>query len=176
MSSPNKLPNNPPNKEGGSSKWLILVLIVSLGANIALVGFLAGRASTLHLNPGPLDPMLGFARILPELATARHEALRPLLREHMHNLRPSIREIRRAQRQIGSTMLADPFDRSAMETALAGFRQKLGDSQQASHQAFVSLLEHLTPAERRLLVDVLRREPRQRRFARPPRNPPGDNR
>ena len=33
-----------------SNKWLILTLIVSLGANIALVGFLAGRASSIDLQ------------------------------------------------------------------------------------------------------------------------------
>ncbi|MDH3642999.1 MAG: periplasmic heavy metal sensor [Gammaproteobacteria bacterium] len=157
-----------------TNKWLILTLIVSLGANVGLIGFLAGRASTADLRPGPLDPTLGFARILPELPEARHDELRPLVREHMRSVRPSIRQIRGAQRDMRAAILADPFERSALESALARFREHLGGSQSASHASFVTLVEQLTPAERQVLVEVLRREPRHRRFA--PRNhePPGN--
>jgi uncharacterized membrane protein len=151
------------------SKWLILALIVSLGANIALVGFLAGRASTIDLRPGGLDPMLGFTHILHELPQARHEALRPLVREHMRSVRPSIREIRRAQRELGAAMLAEPFRRADLEAALKGFREHLADSQVTSHTSFVMLVEQLTPDERKLLVEVLQRQPRHRRF--PARDP-----
>lgn len=158
-----------------NSKWLILLLIVSLGTNIALVGFLAGRASSVDLRPGGLDPTLGFARILPELSQARHEALRPLVRAQMSSVRPSIRQIRRAQRDLGTAILADPFDRRAVEAALAAFRTHLADSQTASHAAFVDLVEMLTPAERKLLVEVLQRKPRHRRSP-PPDHKPMDDR
>ncbi len=158
-----------------SSKWLIIALVVSLGANIALVGFLAGRASSIDLRPGTLDPILGFARILPELPQARHDILRPLIREHMRSVRPSIREIRRAQRDLGAALLAEPFESAEVEAALAGFREHLAQSQVASHAAFVTLVGQLTQLERKLLVDVLRRNPRQRRFSPRGRNPMGDN-
>ncbi|MCZ6710704.1 MAG: periplasmic heavy metal sensor [Gammaproteobacteria bacterium] len=151
-----------------SSKWLTITLVVSLGANIALVGFLAGRASQFDLRPGNLDPMMGFARILPELSRERHDVLRPLVREHMRSVKPSIREIRRAQRDLGAALLAEPFERAQMEDALTKFRKHLAHSQVSSHAAFVELVEQLTPGERRLLVEAQQRNPRQRRF--PPRN------
>ena len=157
------------------NKWLILTLIVSLGANIALIGFFAGRASSIDLKPGALDPTLGSARILAELPEDRHATLRPLVREHMRSVRPSIRNIRRAQRELGEAILADRFERAAVESALARFREHLADSQIASHASFVTLVEKLTPAERRLLVEILRREPPQRRFPPPHRNRRGDS-
>ena len=151
-----------------SNKWLIITLVVSLGANIALVGFLAGRASHFDPRLGNLDPIMGFARILPELSRERHDVLRPLVREHMRSVRPSAREIRRAQRDLGAALLAEPFERAQMEDALTEFRKHLAHSQVSSHAAFVALVEQLTPGERRLLVEVQQRNPRQRRF--PPRN------
>ena len=151
-----------------SNKWLIVTLVVSLGANIALVGFLAGRASQFDLRPGNLDPIMGFARILPELSRERHDVLRPLVREHMRSVRPSVREIRRAQRDLGAALLAEPFERARIEAALTQFREHLARSQVSSHAAFVALVEQLTPGERKLLVEVLQQNPRQRRF--PPRN------
>lgn len=166
-----------------SNKWLILTLIVSLGANIALVGFLVGRASSIDLRPGRLDPTFGFARILPELPQSRHDALRPLVREHIRSVRPSIREIRSAQRRLGTVLLAEPFERSQLESALARFREHLAASQVASHASFVALVEQLTPTERKLLVEVLQRQPRHggRRAAGggpllPDQKPPPDNR
>lgn len=145
-----------------SNKWLILTLIVSLGANIALVGFLVGRASSIDLRPGRLDPTFGFARILPELPQSRVDALRPLVREHMRSVRPSIREIRSAQRRLSAVLLEEPFERSQLESALARFREHLAASQVASHASYVALVEQLTPPERRLLVEVLQRQPQHR--------------
>lgn len=154
-----------------SNKWLIIGLVVSIGANIGLVGFLAGRATAIDLGPRGLNPMFGVARILPELSQARHDALQPLIREHMHRVRPSIRDIRNAQRALNAAILAEPFDRSALESALARFREHLAQSQVASHAAFVELVAALTPAERKLLVDAMRRGPRHHR-----RNLPDVNR
>jgi uncharacterized membrane protein len=155
------MPSWSPKMSG--NKWLILALIVSFGANIGLVGFLAGRASTGDLGPRGLDPTLGIARILPQLPKARHDALRPLVREHMRGVRPSIREIRLAQRALAEAMLAEPFERADLETALAGFRMHLAESQVTSHASFVGLVEQLTPQERKLLVQVLQTGGRHRR-------------
>lgn len=158
-----------------ANKWLIIGLIVSIGANVGLLGFLAGRASTIDVGPRGMDPMFGVARILPELSPARHDVLQPLIREHMHSIRPSIREIRHAQQELRAAILAEPFDRAALESALAKFREHLVQSQVASHAAFVELVAQLTPAERRLLVDAMRREPRHHRFRPPHAGDKGDN-
>ncbi|MFP6815547.1 MAG: periplasmic heavy metal sensor [Pseudomonadales bacterium] len=155
-----------------SNKWLIITLVVSLGANIALVGFFAGRASQFDLRPANLDPnpIMGFARILPELSPERIKVLRPLVGEHIRSVRPSVGAIRRAQRDLAAALLAEPFEPTRIEAALTEFREHLARSQVSSHAAFVELVEQLTPRERRLLVDGLGRNPRQHRF--PPRNHP----
>ena len=62
-----------------SNKWLILGLVVSVGVNIAMAGYLAGRAS--H---GPalrhIDSTVGFMRVLRNLDAERREQLQPLVR------------------------------------------------------------------------------------------------
>lgn len=149
------------------NKWLALGLIVSIGVNIALVGFIAGRASAIDVRPIAMDPTMGFARILPELSEARRHELRPLVRRHVRSVMPSMREVRRAQRDLRAALLADPFDRAELASALGRFREHLAESQAASHEAFAGLVEQLTPEERRLLVSRLRRDAHYRRFPGP---------
>lgn len=146
------------------SKWLTLGLIASIGINIALIGFVAGRASAIDVRPIAMDPTMGFARLLPELSEARRRELRPLVRRHVRSVHPSMREVRSAQRDLRSALLADPFDGTALEAALEQFREHLVESQATSHASFAGLAEQLTPAERRLLVAQLGRDPRYRGF------------
>lgn len=144
-----------------SNKWLILGLVLSVGINVALIGFLAGRAS----HPGPLrnlDPTIGFMRILPNLPDQRRAELRPLLAEHFGAVRPSLRQMRQAQHELRRVIAADPFDPDQLAASLETLRRHLGTSQVASHGAFVRLVTALTPTERRLLIEILER-PRQRR-------------
>ena len=139
-----------------SNKWLILGLVLSIGANIALIGFIAGRAS--HLPPvfSP-DPTVGFMRILPDLPETRRAELRGLTRRHMRAVVPGMRQMRQAQGDLRQAILADPFDEQALEATLQALRQHLGTVQVASHAGFVRLVAALTPAERQRLAEVMQR-------------------
>ncbi len=111
-------------------------------------------------------------RILPSLDEARRAELRSLAASDMRAVMPSVRQMRRAQRQMRSAIAADPFDAETLETALENLRGHLGSSQVASHAAFVKLVRALTPEERRLLVEVLKRRPERPMFP-PGRGRPG---
>jgi uncharacterized membrane protein len=155
-----------------SSKWLILALVLSVGINVALIGYFAGRASHGG-HPRNLDPTIGFMRVLPNLPDARRRELRPLARKHLREIVPSLRQMRGAQQRLSRVLLAEPFDARALEEVLEAIRQHMATSQVTSHAAFVNLASRLTPAERRLLVDIMQRPP-QRRPGRPADVPPGD--
>ena len=151
-----------------SNKWLILALVLSLGANLGLAGFLAGRASADLGGPRLLDPNLRVSRLLlQQLPEDRRETLRPLFREQLRSIRPSIGGIRQAQREIEAALTAEPFDRRALEAALTAFRTHLNKSQEDSHAAFLSLAGSLSPEERQLLGQTLAGHGRHR-----PHGPP----
>ena len=138
------------------SKWLVIGLIVSLVLNLALVGFLVGRAS----GPSPwqrsaLDPVAGLPRLLSFLPKERRREL--LEQQPRRQLRESLRDMRRAQHAIDEALVQEPFDAEALAAQLARYRQHFGASQTRSHAAFVAIAANLTPEERQRFVKSLRR-------------------
>jgi len=143
-----------------SNNVLVIALIVSVAVNLALVGFVIGRISAAGPAPASMDPFLGSMRVMHALPQQRQEDLRPLLRQHYRGLRPNVREMRRAQRQVNAALAAEPFDPAALESALARFRSVLLRSQEGSHQVLVELAGELTQEERVMLREAMTRSPR----------------
>jgi uncharacterized membrane protein len=159
------------------NKWLVLALVLSLGANLAMAGFLAGRATADLGGARLVDPNLRVARtLLPKLPEERREVLRPLVRDQLRSMRPSIGAVRQAQRDIETALAAEPFDAEQLETALAAFRKHLNGSQETSHAAFVRLARSLSPDERRLLRQTLATSGRHRPHGHPPPGMPPEQR
>jgi uncharacterized membrane protein len=148
--------------------WLTVALAASVAVNLALVGFLAGRAGPAPGMTMPPDPSLGAFRVLRDIPESRRDALRPLLREHLRAVRPHLRRLRSAQADIRHALEAEPYDSKALDTALAEFRGALATSQRHSHQALSRLAANMTPGERRLLLDAMAELPRGHRPAPPP--------
>lgn len=144
-----------------SKRGLIVALIASLCINLALVGFLLGRASSFEFRRA-INPMSGVARIFQELPEVRREELRAHFRAHRQAMRPDLQGIRRAQTDLGEALLADPFERAELESALDSFRDHLHASQISSNSAFVALVESLTSEERALLVRRMQDRGQQR--------------
>ncbi len=158
-----------------NNKWLIVALIVSVAVNFALAGFFIGRASNLDLHRTIMDPTLGFSRVLRQLKDERRAELRPLIRQHFREMRPSLGGIRQAQKELNQALTAEPFDAPVLAAALEQFRVHLSDSQAASHASLIDLVGALEPSERRLLVESMRRgmfDRRERRQAQSRRHSP----
>ncbi len=143
-----------------TNKWLVGALVVSLVANLLLVGFFAGRMS--GFGPphgfGP-DPTAGFFRLLGFLSDDRRAAITPALRKQMREVVPMLRRIHGNQKDVFDALDADPFDPAALEAALADLRINLAAAQVASHRSFVTLAKSLTSDERKALVRAMRRPP-----------------
>jgi uncharacterized membrane protein len=140
-----------------SNNALVIALIVSLAANLALAGFVVGRMSAPGPAPAAMDPFLGSLRAMHRLPEERQAEIRPLLREHFRSLRPSVREMRRAQRHVNEALAREPFDPAALDDALTGFRGVLLQSQERSHEALIQLAATLRPEERIVLREVMTR-------------------
>ncbi len=141
-----------------TNKWLIGGLVLSLIANLLLVGFLAGRMSGFGPPPGfGPDPTAGFFRLLGFLPDDRRAAITPELRKKMGDLLPVLRKMRGDQHDVFESLTADPFDPAALTAALTDLRTNLTAAQVASHQSFVEMAKSLTPDERKSLARAMRR-------------------
>ena len=139
-----------------SSKWWVALLVASLALDLVLVGFFAGRQA--NAIPG-FDPTMRYpvwARTLPE---ERRNAVRPTIKEHIRVVRPFMHELRGRYTQLRDSINAEPFDRERLEVALGELRGGLLNTQEISHDAFVSFVEQLTLAERNALARDLMRKP-----------------
>lgn len=145
-------------------RWLAVLLALSVAVNLGLAGFAAGRMFS-GAQGGPLhDPAWSLARALRVLPEERRDALRPMLRSQMRTLGPRFRHLRGAQRDLIESAAAEPFDRAALEDALARFRNELLASQERSHSAFVEVMASLNADERKRVLESMRRRgpPRHR--------------
>ena len=159
------------------SRWLVIALALSVALNVGLIGVGIGFATgSPHWGRG-VDPTAGLARLLRSLPEARREELTrtgaPAISdgELRRRLGASMRELRVSQRQIASALAEEPFDPDAVAAALAIFREHHAANQAGSHEAFVAILERLTPEERARFLETMRPD-KDRRGRHGPRGRP----
>ena len=144
------------------NRWLIAALVVSIVVNLALAGFIVGRM-TRDFSPMPgLDPLVGVVRLVRFLDDDRRREVVGDLWDRRRELRPSLRAIRGAQRDVVGALTAEPFDEAALREALGAFRDGLERSQAGSHEILATVAGRLTPEERAYLARVLFRPGRHR--------------
>ena len=159
------------------SRWLVIALAVSVTLNIGLIGVGIGFATgSPHWGRG-VDPTAGLARLLRSLPETRREELTrdgaPAISdgELRRRLGVSMRDLRASQRIIARALAEDPFDSDAAAAALARFREHFAANQADSHEAFVAILERLTPEERARFLETMRPD-KDRRGRHGPRGRP----
>ena len=144
------------------NRWLIAALVLSIVVNLALAGFAVGRM-TRDFAPFPgFDPMVGVVRLVRFLDEDRRRAVVGDLWERRRELRPALRAIRGAQRDVTAALTAEPFDEAALREALEAFRERLERSQTGSHEMLATVAARLTPEERAYLARALSRPGRHR--------------
>ena len=151
------------------SRWLAIALAVSLVLNLALVGFLVGAAG----RPPPwrstgFDATAGFGKLVRFLPEERRAAVFGNGDDLRREIRQSLRTMRRAQHSIEEALAAEPFGPDRLALALEDFRAQFTMNQRRSHAGLVSIMEKLTPEERRDFVASIQhmRDPRHHRARR----------
>ncbi len=129
-----------------NSKWIAVVLVVSLAANLALVGFILGRVT--QPDPG-FDPTRAFPRWAKTLPEHRREELRPAMRAHFNELRPRLRQMRRAHKAVREALVAQPLDPERLRQTLNERRKIQDEFFKDTDLSFVNFVLQLTPDERR---------------------------
>lgn len=153
---------SPPAAGGAGSRRLKVALIASLALNLLIVGAVAGTMWGMKKHhpraPSVRGEDFGLMSITRDLPPERRKELRKQLRDDRASLRPLIEEIRAARREAADRLAAEPFDRAALESAIAAVAEKQRALRQAAVTAFVGHAERLTPEERRLLAERWRKK------------------
>lgn len=158
-----------------SRRWSRIILVVSLAANLAVVGLVVGAwlahvpgiGPDLEKSPARGGRELGFgpyARALPP--EARNE-LRGAMEAHRGELRQDRQRLRSAFEATLETLRSDPFDEAALARQMSDQRQAIAATQEIGHQVLLGWIAGLSPQERVSFADRLERglgrEPGRRR-------------
>lgn len=142
-------------------RWMIVVLIASLGANFIFIGLAAGFMWRFRGPPLMADitpNLLGYASTLP---ADRRTALWDQTEAERLQLRPFRREVRSAREDTIKALMAEPFDR---ERFLAS-QVRQGD---AEHRARASVQNLYAKIASGLTLEERRAFARWREHRRPP--------
>jgi Spy/CpxP family protein refolding chaperone len=159
-----------------TQKVLIVGLVVSIGINLLLAGVLLGhRLGGGHPPMMPMNPMFGLMHFVRELPEERQAQLQTSLAALRSASRPAFAHMRQMQENLRTEIRRDPLDPAATRQALTALQEHLRDHQATSADAFLELLQALTPGERIALDEALRRGMKHRHGghpSRPPHAPP----
>ena len=156
--------DRPPKPRAG--RGLKILLALSLAVNVAVAGLIGG--AFLGGRPGDDDAerdrrgapalrTLGLGPFAAALDRDDRDTLVGLVREQGISLRDERRAFGMALRDVQQAIRAEPFDRSAAETALAQSRDRVIGLQEMGHTALLDLIDGMSAAERAELAESLER-------------------
>jgi uncharacterized membrane protein len=134
-------------------RWMKLLLVVSLTANLAVAGLYLG-----HRLKGPRDPedrrVSWVYRVLPE---ARHDEARAMFAANRGELEAQLEQMQGVHQHIADAIAAEPFDEQALLAAFAARRDQVVKMHATVQGQLVSILEQLTPEERAEVAERVRK-------------------
>ena len=107
---------------------LLVVMFVSLAANLLIAGFTVSRFSRFHPGgAGEIDRIvaLGIRAFPPEI----QGDIRNQVRAHRGEFRAGLDAVRTARQRMFAAMRADPFSRGALDAAFADVRSTTNEVQ-----------------------------------------------
>lgn len=154
------------------NKGLIVALALSLGANVFLGGFVAGRLAGPRMHGAPFGS--GVIDTAPaEFAQMSAEARREFRRvfaEERRAIRDDWRAGAEIRREFVEALGADAFDRAAAEAAADKLAAFEGERRAKAGRVLVDVAAKLSPEDRKAFAAALaaRQERRGRRGDGPP--------
>ncbi|RTL69967.1 MAG: periplasmic heavy metal sensor [Hyphomicrobiales bacterium] len=130
-------------------RWVLVVLCLSLAANVFVVGSLGAAMWRFHRAPPPeFGPpnLLGYS---VSLDRDRRKQIYEGTASIRQRLRPLRQEIRQARNELTATIAADPFDATKFDAAQAQLVAKENEARELTRQLYTEIAKNLTPEERR---------------------------
>lgn len=131
------------------AKKLAIFLVISVAINLLVIGFLVGRG----LKQPPARRAEWHGLNAADARKARHPLLREAMDRHRADFDARRGAVLRARRSVAEAAGKDPFERAALERALAELRRETSQSQEVVHQALVEACERAKPEERQKLAE-----------------------
>jgi len=148
-------------------RWLAALLVLSLVANLLLIGVVVGRWG---FGGASRPPPLAWA--LTELSPETTEKVQPALRQNLEQTKSIRRQLREVLREIDQLTRAESFNLKNWDEALATLRGVSASYQQEVHRTALEVLPSLSVAERKRLMKRLLRPQMPRGAPRPSRPSP----
>ena len=137
------------------AKWLIGVAVVSLCANLFLVGLMAGHwiYGPGFGRGGPDGPRRGFEAMIAGVP----EDLRPLIKEKFDAAKPQFQaqreKVHAARDKVVAAAEADPFDPAAFDEAFKDLQAEMSGMGAIAHQTIREILPQVPAEQRKILVE-----------------------
>ncbi|MBL4807530.1 MAG: periplasmic heavy metal sensor [Rhodobacteraceae bacterium] len=150
-------------KKTGTKRWVKILLVVSLGLNLMIVGVVVGVAVNgppVFRAPQNHDAVGFLSNALPD--QNRHQLRRELV-DHRDTFRAGRNALRGLRSQMIEALQQEPFDIDQIEQLLKSQRGQFISLGELAHDALIGQIAELSPAERAEYVERLRRETRPRR-------------
>lgn len=141
---------------------VIILLALSLAANVFLGGFVAGRIASPTIagigeSAGHRNRSEEHRRDLEALPPAVREKLRSAFRNNREEFVKSFREGRALHQEFIGILTADVFDRASAEAAAAKIEAFDGKRRQSMPRLVIDAMEGLSVEDRRALAAVVER-------------------
>lgn len=130
------------------ARWVYIVLVASLAANLLVVG---GAASVFwhHRHGGHGEH--GLSGFVSRLHEDRRGPLRAFIEAEREKLKPIRADVRAAWRETNELLGAETFDKEKLKAAMAQMNDAEARMRSAIGDALVETAAKLSPAERREL-------------------------
>jgi uncharacterized membrane protein len=150
-------------RNDGTSRWLQLLLVLSLSLNLLIAGAVFGGAWVVRHHPdgampgrGPAMAMMGpLGKFVTTLKAERRAELREFIAKHQAGSGEFNKTMSSVRREVADVLLAAPFDPAKFEAAL----KRLYDAEAAARATNIAansaFVEHLTDAERAAFLKSL---------------------
>ena len=128
-----------------------IFLVVSLAANLLLIGFIAGQM--LHHPPGRgHEGPMTIERLTGGMPPPVRDAVRAKLRENRPQIAEKIAAVRAAQAEIRAAISAEPFDPERLRAAFSAVRDRRIALQAEVQAAAIEAISQLPPEVRQKLA------------------------
>lgn len=166
----------------GLSRGMRVLVLASLLLNVALIAALVLLVPRLHDHgDGPRErrappfPALFDPRALKQaLPQARHADLDAALQTHRDAIRARIGTLFDSRRAVRAAIIAEPFDRAALDAAFARLREAEAATATEAQAMLGDVLADSTVAERKRVANLMSRRGEHRRDGERRDNAPRD--
>tara|TARA_R110002110_G_scaffold415857_2_gene658529 strand:+ start:11231 stop:11692 length:462 start_codon:yes stop_codon:yes gene_type:complete len=140
--------------------WIYLILLVSLGTNLFLAGYLAGGQTNFRFGSKPSESM-HLKGILKELPETSKKQLAPMLQQSKETSRYNKRKIHIARKKLLELMSEPELNKDAVKETMNTIKTLSSQNLEISQVILYEAITNASFANRLKMVDAMKRKSRR---------------